>query len=193
MREEQRGDKLVVTVEDVSKEIDQILNKYQEQKHTGELVVCDSTDSALFKLENGMVHCTTGPAAFLDYGNCITYCYYYNNVEYGNELRNDIGTDVIDCEELVFLDKYMILNEYEKDGIKFYDLLKEDGISFEVPNIKGLIHNSKEEYHQKNDIYHSIGCKFYSSFDEFETEFWNKFIDGTLNPKNELLQTLEKL
>jgi len=194
MEEENRGNELIVTVDDITAEADLVFEKYETQNHTGKIIARDKSDRyVIWHMQNGKLHRTSGPARIFGFRHSKECDYFYEGKEYGTEIRDDTGTKILVCDNLVFLDKYIILKEYEKDGIKFYDLLGEDKISFSVPNIKGLIQNSKEEYKQKNTIYHMGAEKFYSSFDEFETEFWNKLMDGTLDPKNELFQIIENL
>lgn len=193
MEEENRDNELIVAVADLTLEADLVFKKYESQNYTGKIIARDKSDEyIIWYMQSGKLHCSSGPARIFGFRNSIEYDFFYDGKEYGTEIRDDTGTEILVCDNLVFLDKYILLKEYEKDGIKFYDLLGEDKISFSVPKIKGLIQNSKEEYKQKNIIYHSVGYNFYSSYDKFETEFWNTFMDGTLDPENKMLQTIEK-
>ena len=179
-------------------DIDKKFEELEEKLFTGSILLQDSYETkegietgsdfiaAWFK--NGLLHKEDSAAIISEFKEMVFKDFYVNGTKYGTT-EQYIFSYV--TEGLVHLPDELLLRQYEKDGIEFFEFLREDSI-ITIPNIKELISKySEKEYNNMISIFNIISGHV-SSFNEFETDFWPKFMSGEIEPENKLVKIIEE-
>lgn len=179
-------------------DIDKKFEELEKELFTGSILLQDSyetkegietgSDFIAAWFRNGLLHKEDSAAMISEFKEMVFKDFYLNGIKYGTTEHYIFSTVT---EGLVHLPDELLLRQYEKDGIEFFEFLREDSI-VTIPNIKELISKySEKEYKNMISIFNIVSGHV-SSFSEFEIEFWPKFMSGEIEPENKLVKIIEE-
>lgn len=168
-------------------DIDQKYKEFEEAKFTGSFLLTfngSDTDSIMAWFKNGKLHKEDGAAMITEIREVSYEDFYLDGIKYGTVEAN-IYTFDMSGDGKIFIPDEFLLQSYERNGITFYEFLREDRILI-IPHIKGLVSNlTKKQYKVMDSAFVNVGHKFINDFHKFETEFWPCFASGKPYPETQ--------